>query len=244
MEELRALIKTQPRPLSPRIVHDLIQQALTSRHVFSFGELLDLDEISNGAPDDPWIQTLRIFAYGTWSDYVAQKEAGKLPELTDKQATKLRQLSIISLITDDRSVQQEGILKYNDIEKAVGLGDESQLEDLAIDCIYRGLFQGRINSQLHLVEECRLGNVERDVSPAQAVEIEAALTELFNRSQSVLDELEQSIKQVEQDAHERNASVQKYNQLLKTKPKAPGVGPGVGGAAGAGGSGGSKTAKA
>jgi COP9 signalosome complex subunit 7 len=191
MEELRALIKAQPRPLSPRIVHDLVQQALTSRHIFSFGELLDLDEISNGRQDDPWILTLRIFAYGTWSDYVAQKEPANLPDLTEKQATKLRQLSIISLITDD----------------------------LAIDCIYRGLFQGRINSQLHLVEECRLGNVERDVSPAQAVEIEAALTELLNRSQNVLDELEESIKQVEHDAHERNLSVQKYNQLLKTKPK-------------------------
>ncbi|KAG5361844.1 COP9 signalosome complex subunit 7b [Yarrowia sp. C11] len=219
MEELRALIKTQPRPLSPRIVHDLIQQALTSRHIFSFGELLDLDEIAQGAQDDVWIQTLRIFAYGTWTDYVAQKESVQLPELTDKQATKLRQLSIISLITDDPSVQQQGILRYHDIAKAVGLSGESELEDLAIDCIYRGLFQGRINSQLHLVEECRLGNVERDVSPAQAVEIEAALTELLNRSQTVLDELEQSIKQVEQDAHDRNVAVQQYNQLLRTKPK-------------------------
>ncbi|KAG5358603.1 COP9 signalosome complex subunit 7b [Yarrowia sp. B02] len=237
MEELRALIKTQPRPLAPRIVHDLIQQALTSRHIFSFGELLDLDEIANGPQDDPWIQTLKMFAYGTWAEYVAQKEAHSLPELSDKQATKLRQLSIISLITDDPSVQQEGILKYQDIEKAVGLGEESQLEDLAIDCIYRGLFQGRINSQLHLVEECRLGNVERDVSPAQAVEIEGALTELLNRSQSVLDELEESIKQVEHDAHERNTAVQKYNQLLKTKPKPAGAPGGPGGP-------GSKTAKA
>lgn len=221
MEELRALIKTQPRPLSPRIVADLIQNALSSRHIFSFGELLDLDEITNSSSNDPWVLTLKIFAYGTWSEYVTQKVTHNLPDLTDKQATKLKQLSIISLITDDASVQQEGILKYHDIQQAVGLGEESQIEDLAIDCIYRGLFQGRINSQLHLVEDCRLGNVERDVSPQQSAEIEAALTELLNRSQSVLDELDESINKVERDAQERNTAVQKYNQLLKTKPKQP-----------------------
>lgn len=217
MEEIKAIIKTQTRPLSPLIVSDIIQQALGSRHIFSFGELLELDEITNGPQDDPWIQMLLIFAYGTWKGYTESKESKNLPDLNDKQATKLKQLSIISLITDDPSVSKDGILKFKELENAVGLSGESEIEGLVIDCIYRGLFQGRINSKLHLVEDCRLGNVERDVSPSQVFEIESQLTELLNRSQSVVDELEESIKNVEQDTLARNQSVQQYNQLLKSK---------------------------
>lgn len=75
----------------------LISQVLEAPGVYVFGELLELanvQELAEGA-NAAYLQLLNLFAYGTYPDYIANKES--LPELSTAQQNKLKHLTIVSL---------------------------------------------------------------------------------------------------------------------------------------------------
>ncbi|XP_067596335.1 COP9 signalosome complex subunit 7b isoform X6 [Pseudorca crassidens] len=75
----------------------LISQVLEAPGVYVFGELLELanvQELAEGG-NAAYLQLLNLFAYGTYPDYIANKES--LPELSTAQQNKLKHLTIVSL---------------------------------------------------------------------------------------------------------------------------------------------------
>nr|XP_006014589.2 PREDICTED: COP9 signalosome complex subunit 7a-like [Latimeria chalumnae] len=75
----------------------LMVQVLEAPGIYVFGEFLDLPnvkELANG-PHASVHCLLNIFAYGTYTDYLANLES--LPPLNNVQKNKLRHLSIVSL---------------------------------------------------------------------------------------------------------------------------------------------------
>ena len=56
---------------------------LDSPHIFVFGELLDLPTIkdmNDSAANKPYLELLKIFAYGRYRDYLDRRE--DLPDIT------------------------------------------------------------------------------------------------------------------------------------------------------------------
>lgn len=85
---------------------------------------------------------LYLFASGVWDDYARARAA--YPELSAAQATKLRQLTILSLAHQKRS------LPFAEMAQAVGIDtthSTRKLEDLIVDSIYEGLFTGQLDAR-------------------------------------------------------------------------------------------------
>lgn len=129
---------------------NLVHQAISAPGVYFFGELLDVQgvaELATSSDSDASsqlrtaYQLLLLFAYGTCSDYVQLARSGAVPELSSDQVQKLRQLTLLSLACQSRS------LPYSTLYEALGIstGNLRELEDLIIETIYVGLISGKLN---------------------------------------------------------------------------------------------------
>ena len=71
----------------------LINQVLEAPGVYVFGELLDhaniIDLETSHADGPSHLRLLRIFAYGTYSDYINDTQAPSLPKLTEGMLKKV-----------------------------------------------------------------------------------------------------------------------------------------------------------
>jgi len=135
----------------------LIQQVLSAPNVFVFGEFLDLPNTQHlqETEDKKYLDLLRIFAYGTYSDYKAN--AAQLPQLTPGQTRKLQQLTIVSLSCQSRSIP------YSVLQKELDITEVRELEDLIIDAIYQGVIQGKLDQKSKQLDvESAIG---RDIKP-------------------------------------------------------------------------------
>uniref|UniRef100_A0A1B6CI91 COP9 signalosome complex subunit 7a n=1 Tax=Clastoptera arizonana TaxID=38151 RepID=A0A1B6CI91_9HEMI len=78
---------------------ELIRQVLSAPGVHVFGELLDMPnikELENG-PNINYYRTLKLFAYGTYRQYLENKD--QLLELSIAEKKKLQHLTIVTLAT-------------------------------------------------------------------------------------------------------------------------------------------------
>ena len=75
----------------------LINQVLEAPGVYVFGELIDhanIAELEKSHIDGPGhLRLLQIFAYGTYSDYINDKQTPSLPKLTQGMLKKVRKSS-------------------------------------------------------------------------------------------------------------------------------------------------------
>lgn len=139
---------------------ELIKQAVETPGVNVFGELLDMPnikELENGPHAEYW-NTLNLFAYGTYKEYLANTE--KLLELTPTQKKKLQHLTIVTLAEKSKCIPYSVLLEELDIKNV------RDLEDLIIEAVYADIIHGKLdqkNSQLE-VDYAGLG---RDVRPGE-----------------------------------------------------------------------------
>ena len=108
---------------STKMQSTVIESALKDNQVFVFGEFMALEPIQKNMVlvaqgKDPaecpkHFHTLHLFAYGTWSDYVAKKQ--KYIELNPKMQKKLKMLTLVS------ACSQKPKLSYSEIAEACGL---------------------------------------------------------------------------------------------------------------------------
>ncbi|KAK4050827.1 hypothetical protein OIV83_003249 [Microbotryomycetes sp. JL201] len=134
----------------------LISQACAAPGVYAFSELLELPsihELQSSEQHGASYRLLQVFAYGTWSDYKDSKAS--LPSLNAAQENKLRQLSILTL------AQQSRTLPYNVLVSRLELPSVAALEDLLIDGIYSGIMTARLDQKLARLEV--LTTIGRDV---------------------------------------------------------------------------------
>lgn len=165
---------------------ELIRQAVETPGVHVFGELLDMPnikELENGPYVQYW-NTLNLFAYGTYKDYLENKE--KVLELTPTQKKKLQHLTIVTLATRSKCIPYSVLLEELDITNV------RDLEDLIIEAIYADIIHGKLdqkNSQLE-VDYAGLG---RDVRPGDTSAVAETLAAWGEACDTVLACIEEQV---------------------------------------------------
>jgi len=147
----------------------LIQQVISNKKIFNFGDLLSMPSVLQLNDSDSeyisYYKTLELFAYGKYNDYANAKE--KYLELNETQITKLKQLTIVSLSAKSRKIN------YSLLRSELDINDVRLLEDLIIDTIYLGLIKGKLNQRNQILRIT--DTIRRDVSPDQLGELVANL---------------------------------------------------------------------
>ncbi|XP_044734439.1 COP9 signalosome complex subunit 7b isoform X2 [Chrysoperla carnea] len=195
---------------------ELIKQVLEAPGVHVFGELLDMPniaELQNG-PNSIYFDTLNLFAYGTYKEYLASKD--KLLELTPVQIKKLQHLTIVTLATKNKCIPYSLLLKELDIKNV------RDLEDLIIEAIYADIIHGKLdqkNSQLEV--DYAIG---RDIRPADVGIIISTLQEWCDSCEAVLSCVETQIHRANAEKNRKNKhkeaielEIQNIKKSLKTQ---------------------------
>uniref|UniRef100_V9IH90 COP9 signalosome complex subunit 7 n=1 Tax=Apis cerana TaxID=7461 RepID=V9IH90_APICE len=217
---------------------ELIKQAVETPGVHVFGELLDMPnikELENGPYVQYW-NTLNLFAYGTYKEYLENKD--KVLELTPTQKKKLQHLTIVTLATKSRCIPYSVLLEELDIKNV------RDLEDLIIEAIYADIIHGKLdqkNSQLE-VDYAGLG---RDVRPADTGVVAETLAAWGQACDTVLACIEEQVTRAnveKQKATYHKERIQRDIANIKKSLAAQAGGGGVqeadmaGGSSGSGGS--------
>ena len=149
LEQFTLLAKS----LKGRAVVGVIQQALASKKIFVFGELLAMPNVValQGTEHEAYYKLLELFCFGRCSDY----RAASLPALTEAQAHKLRLLSVVSLCREHRE------LNYDVVASEIGAETTRELEDVLIDAMYLGLVSGKMDQRMRIFKVARAAS--RDV---------------------------------------------------------------------------------
>lgn len=185
---------------------ELIKQAIETPGVHVFGELLDMPnikELENG-PHCEYYNTLNLFAYGTYKEYLENKN--KLLELTSVQKKKLQHLTIVTLAEKSKCIPYSVLLEELDIKNV------RDLEDLIIEAVYADIIHGKLdqkNSQLE-VDYAGLG---RDVRPGETGAVMATLSAWGQTCDAVLACIEQQVVRAnaeKQKATQHKEGIQQY----------------------------------
>ncbi|KAI4137432.1 MAG: hypothetical protein L6R39_007295, partial [Caloplaca ligustica] len=197
LNALESFILLSKSATSPRSAADLVTQATSAPNTYVFAELLQTPNISalKTAPAEhsAFYTLLEIFAWGTWADYTSTPN---LPQLSDAQAHKLRQLTLLSLSTLPTS------LTYSHLITALSLSTTRALEDLVISTIYAGLITAKLSPQSQRLDVSSVSPL-RDLRPGSIPRLTSTLRAWEARCVSVLGELEAQVREVKQKALER-----------------------------------------
>nr|AAC33904.1 COP9 complex subunit 7b [Mus musculus] len=193
----------------------LISQVLEAPGVYVFGELLELanvQELAEGA-NAAYLQLLNLFAYGTYPDYIANKES--LPELSVAQQNKLNHLTILSLASRMKCIPYSVLLK--DLE----MRNLRELEDLIIEAVYTDIIQGKLDqrNQLLEVDFC----IGRDIRKKDINNIVKTLHEWCDGCEAVLLGIEQQVlraNQYKENHHRTQQQVEAEVSNIKKTLKA------------------------
>ncbi|CAN0355072.1 unnamed protein product [Pylaiella littoralis] len=182
----------------------LIQQVLSNKKLFVFGELLAMPNVQAlaGTPHEPHLRLLETFAYGTYAD--AQAKADQLPKLTDAQVEKLRMLSVVSLAHTSK------VVEYATMKAALGMDNVRHLEDLIFDTMYSGLLQGKLDQRQEVLKVKHA--MARDVRLEDLTTMIKKLGSWASTTQVLLSTLEGS---VEAATESRRREVQTARLLAK-----------------------------
>ncbi|KAL3268456.1 hypothetical protein HHI36_007567 [Cryptolaemus montrouzieri] len=181
---------------------ELVKQALESPGVYVFGELLDMSnivELKNG-PNANIYNTLNLFAYGTYKQYIENK--ADYLELTPIQKVKLQHLTLVTLATKSK------YLPYKVLLEELDLSNVRDLEDLIIEAIYADIIHGKLdqkNSQLEV--DYAIG---RDIHSGDINVIVNCLQEWCSACEGVLSCVE---TQIQRANAEKNHNIQKKSEM-------------------------------
>ncbi|KAJ8609046.1 hypothetical protein MRB53_039315 [Persea americana] len=173
----------------------LIQQVLCSASIHSFQPLLDCPNVKllSTTEDQSWVELLRLFAYGTYRDYITRQSS--LPTIGTAETEKLKRLSILTFAT------------------------KSHLEDLIIDCIQASLISGKLDTrrQIVYIESALARDLAPDTLPGILQSLltwnshcEEALTEIGQ----TIDDLTRKIAQDHNDQMTHDAAVREARSKI------------------------------
>jgi len=186
----------------------LIQQVLKDPRIFVVGELLTSENVAalHGTEFQPWLEMLKLCAYGTYMDYVAKKEVLNLPPLGPQEARKLRQLTLASLAA------QSNRLEYEPLMRDLDLATVRELEDLIIDSCYEGLLDGK----LHQRHSCFLVSyaMGRDIGPTDVDLMLEKLGTWLQSSEAALQTMRESLEDAERQVQDRK---KREDELMKDR---------------------------
>ncbi|CVL04365.1 hypothetical protein FPRO06_01558 [Fusarium proliferatum] len=225
MEQTKALNALEPfialskSATSPRAAADLVTRATSAPNTFLFSDLLQTPVIQNLADSEfaSHLKLLQIFSYGTYSSY---KTTEGLPALAEVQATKLRQLSLLSLVRDRQN------LSYAALQEALDLPGAREVEALVISAVYAGLLHATLDPARAVVQVTSVAPL-RDLAPGAIPDMAAALKKWSDRCTTTLEGLDLQIKEIRTTAaarqREQRLADEKLQQLINEQQE--GMGP-------------------
>ncbi|KAI5843904.1 hypothetical protein DFP73DRAFT_573498 [Morchella snyderi] len=233
MAEQSYILALQPylalaKSATGRAAADLVTQATQAPGVFVFSELLEtpnIQALAANADGAKYLDLLKIFAYGSYSDYKAN--AASLPTLNPAQLHKLRQLSLITLAS-----QGPSHLTYASLLHTLDLASTRALEDLVISSIYASLLSAKLDTQSALVEVSSTAG--RDVAPAEIPAMMRTLQAWGGVCEEVLADLEAQMAAIREDAVRARRERDEYERVLGAKREQGRCGGAGGGGAGEG----------
>ncbi|RZC74477.1 hypothetical protein C5167_049958 [Papaver somniferum] len=166
---------------------NVIVEATSHPSLFAFSEILSVPSIIQlqGTEFSVYIDVLRLFAHGTWSDY--KSNAGSLPPLVPNQVRKLKQLSLLTLAEVDK------VLPYDLLMVELDVSNVRELEDFLInECMYSGIVRGKLD-QLRRCFEVQFA-AGRDLRPAQLGCMIQTLSAWLSTSDNLLVSIQDKIK--------------------------------------------------
>eukprot|EP00456_Euglypha_rotunda_P089827 TRINITY_DN9340_c0_g1_i3.p1 TRINITY_DN9340_c0_g1~~TRINITY_DN9340_c0_g1_i3.p1 ORF type:complete len:221 (+),score=39.69 TRINITY_DN9340_c0_g1_i3:2-664(+) len=182
LEGYQVLLKTAKGSAAVSV----IKEALKNPALFVFGELIDMPnvlELEKNPEHKPWLDVIRIFAYGTYQDYKAKSK--DLPALSAPQTEKLKQLTLVSLASKTKT------LSYSTLIESLELKDVRELEDLIIDTVYIGLVKGKLDQKKQVFEvEFAIG---RDIGPTDVAQMMATITAWSKAAEELMAQLDKSM---------------------------------------------------
>eukprot|EP00088_Acartia_fossae_P001499 TRINITY_DN10580_c0_g1_i1.p1 TRINITY_DN10580_c0_g1~~TRINITY_DN10580_c0_g1_i1.p1 ORF type:complete len:268 (+),score=83.02 TRINITY_DN10580_c0_g1_i1:69-872(+) len=197
---------------------ELVKQALQAQGVFTFGELLDVQNIKDLEGNEstaPYYRLLKLFAYGTYKD-LQDQEAGFFPELSSVMLRKLRLLSVVTL------AETEKLLPYATLQQSLGLESVRDVEDLIIEGISSGIVTGKLDQKNSCFEVDYV--IGRDVQPTDFGAIISVLSGWCDTCDSMLTSVEGQIDKLNEDKaaksvhrQELEATIASVKASLKTQ---------------------------
>ncbi|XP_056161717.1 COP9 signalosome complex subunit 7 isoform X2 [Syzygium oleosum] len=199
----------------------LIAEATSNPNLFAFSEILSVPSVLEleGTEYSVYLDVLRLFAHGTWSDY--KSNVGQLPHLVPDQVLKLKQLTVLTLAETNK------VLPYNQLMLELDVVNVRELEDFLInECMYAGIVRGKLD-QLRRCFEVQFA-AGRDLRPGQLGNMIKTLSDWLTTSDNLLHSIQEKIKWADtmsemdkkhrKDVEERVEEVKKSLSLKKLHP--------------------------
>ncbi|KAL6569298.1 COP9 signalosome complex subunit 7 [Orobanche minor] len=126
---------------------NIVVEATSHPSLFAFSEILSVPNVLEleGTENSVFLDLLRIFAHGTWSDY--KSDSSRLPQLVPDQVLKLKQLTVLTLAETSK------VLPYDTLMQELDVTNVRQLEDFLInDCMYVGIIRGKLDQLRRCLE--------------------------------------------------------------------------------------------
>ncbi|CAN6703995.1 unnamed protein product [Malus baccata var. baccata] len=109
----------------------LVAEVTSHPALFAFSEIIAVPNVLQleGTENSVYLDVLRLFAHGTWSDY--KSDASHLPHLVPDQVLKLKQLTVLTLAETNK------VLPYHQLMQELDVINVRELEDFLInECMY------------------------------------------------------------------------------------------------------------
>ncbi|XP_076909433.1 COP9 signalosome complex subunit 7-like isoform X5 [Bidens hawaiensis] len=165
----------------------VITDATSHPSLFAFSEILSVPNVIElqGTEHSVYLDLLRMFAHGTWSEYM--RIASDLPPLTPDQSRKLKQLTVLTLAEANK------ILPYDVLMQVLDVINVRELEDFLInECMYVGIVRGKLD-QLRRCFQVQFA-AGRDLRPGQLASMIHTLSSWLSTSDNLLITIQDKIK--------------------------------------------------
>eukprot|EP00262_Sarcandra_glabra_P020398 TRINITY_DN809_c0_g1_i1.p1 TRINITY_DN809_c0_g1~~TRINITY_DN809_c0_g1_i1.p1 ORF type:complete len:247 (-),score=36.63 TRINITY_DN809_c0_g1_i1:217-957(-) len=195
---------------------NVIIEATSHSSLFAFSEILSVPNVAElqGTEYSIYLDVLRLFAHGTWSDY--KSNAGFLPPLVPDQVRKLKQLSVLTLAETNK------VLPYDQLMQELDVSNVRELEDFLInECMYAGIVRGKLDQWRRCFEVQFAAG--RDLRPGQLGGMIQTLTSWLSTSDNLLLSIQDKIKWAdtmsEMDKKHRKDLEDRVEEVKKTLKK-------------------------
>ncbi|CAI0548401.1 unnamed protein product [Linum tenue] len=206
----------QASSLKGSAIAPLVLEATSNPSLFAFSEILAVPSVAEleRTESATLLDTLRLFAHGTWSDYkgkhlgtsMEQKtlvcflsfavvvkfclwtgNMARLPQLVPDQILKLKQLTVLTLAESNK------VLPYDKLMQELDVTNVRELEDFLInECMYSGIVRGKLD-QLRRCLEVQFA-AGRDLRPGQLGNMLHTLSDWLTTSDNLLVSIQEKIK--------------------------------------------------
>lgn len=191
----------------------VIAEATSHSSLFAFSEILAVPNVAEleATENSVLLDVLRLFAYGTWSDYKCN--AGSLPQLVPDQILKLKQLTVLTLAETTK------VLPYDQLMQELDITNVRELEDFLInECMYSGIVRGKLD-QLRRCFEVQFA-AGRDLRPGHLGNMIHTLASWLTTSDDLLVTIQEKIKWAdkmsESDKKHRKEVEERVDEMKKS----------------------------